>query len=59
MPDSWELDDQGRAIVAFKLPAGSLPSPVGTLLFHAFAAFDPSTLQIHLVSNPMGLRLLP
>ncbi len=53
------LDAQGKGLSPFVLPTGAAPALVGMELFHAYAAFDAGSLQIHQVSNPVGLELVP
>jgi len=58
-PALGALDAQGRADVAFALPAGLDPALAGLTLHHAFGVFDATTGVVHLSSNAEPLELQP
>ncbi len=53
------LDGESHAAAAFAVPPGTDPALAGITLYHAFAAFDPSTWGPTFVSNAMPVTLDP
>ena len=65
LPDEWytvrlvgSLGALGDFVASLVAPPASPPGLAGATLYHAFAALDPGTLDVELVSNAVELALL-